>query len=350
MKKNLTTSESLHSPWELAATMMTPVRWVLGWMFFSAFWRRAVLAPVKMDPNSPNYVGHKMNAFLPHAFLIKPMLTYLFVHPSAFHGFMLIFTLIEGLCGLVLILGFFTRLSSLGITLLSWGILFGSGWMGSTCLDEWQIGTMGVAGGLILMITGSGLWSLDHLWQRKYPQIGEKTWLKLLGSGDFSSSAVKRVTLTFSIVAFALTLFTNQLFFSGVWGFVGKLHNFSKQPNIALSRTTLGTNGTLKLQVYRNGGPDTYGSFVVAIAVKNSSGKVVERYTPKQLAQIKPNQIKNGYPNKVKAGKFALIVPLGAKAQLSLAAPKHTTLQSGNYTVTVADVSGLHWTTTTTVH
>lgn len=62
--------------------------------------------------------------------------------------------------GLALIFGLLTRLAALGVLLLSGGILMGSGWLGPTCLDEWQIGAMGIAVGATLMLTGAGRASL----------------------------------------------------------------------------------------------------------------------------------------------------------------------------------------------
>ena len=63
---------------------------------------------------------------------------------------MVVFTIIEAIVGLFIMLGLFTRLMSVGVIALAMGILLGSGWIGTTCLDEWQIGVLGVAGGFIL--------------------------------------------------------------------------------------------------------------------------------------------------------------------------------------------------------
>ncbi len=49
---------------------------------------------------------------------------------------MLAFSIIEALVGLALLFGLGTRLAGLGAALLSWGILMGAGWLGTTCLDE----------------------------------------------------------------------------------------------------------------------------------------------------------------------------------------------------------------------
>lgn len=63
---------------------------------------------------------------------------------------MVAFTIIEGIVGLFIIFGLFTRLMSIGVFGLAMGILLGSGWIGTTCLDEWQIGVLGIATGFVL--------------------------------------------------------------------------------------------------------------------------------------------------------------------------------------------------------
>jgi thiosulfate dehydrogenase [quinone] large subunit len=60
-----------------------------------------------------------------------------------------------------MILGLFTRPVAVIVSALAFGILISAGWLGTTCLDEWQIGILGVAGGLLLFLSGGGttLWT-----------------------------------------------------------------------------------------------------------------------------------------------------------------------------------------------
>ncbi len=51
---------SAGDPWWLAGLLFTPLRWVMGWFFFSALWRRIVLE-FKLDPMGAGYVGEKIN-------------------------------------------------------------------------------------------------------------------------------------------------------------------------------------------------------------------------------------------------------------------------------------------------
>src|SRR6516162_3318896 len=56
----------------LAGTFTLALRLVVGWTYFSAFWRRLVLTN-KLDEGD-GYIGEKFNHFLPNALLIKPFI------------------------------------------------------------------------------------------------------------------------------------------------------------------------------------------------------------------------------------------------------------------------------------
>ena len=150
-----------------AASITTlALRLVVGWTYFSAFWRRLILEN-KLIPDEAGYIGEKFNHFLPNSLGLKPIIEYLVTHPEALWISMVAFTIIEGIVGLAMILGFFTRLMSIGIFLLALGILLASGWIGTTCLDEWQIGILGLAAGFSLFLTGSSYLSLDSYFIEK---------------------------------------------------------------------------------------------------------------------------------------------------------------------------------------
>ena len=134
-KQNMQQSYSLFGMFTFA------LRLVVGWTYFSAFWRRLILEN-KLIPDTAGYIGEKFNHFLPNSFGIKPLIEYLVSNPEQLWWSMVIFTIIEGIVGLLFMLGFFTRLMSIGVLSLATGILLGSGWLGTTCLDEWQIGVL----------------------------------------------------------------------------------------------------------------------------------------------------------------------------------------------------------------
>lgn len=330
-----------HTTNAAAGLMTTALRWVTGWTYFSAFWRRLILEN-KLDPDAAGYIGEKFNHFLPHALGIKPLIHYLVTHPDSLWWAMLSFTIIEGIVGLLFILGIGTRLMSIGVFCLALGILLGSGWLGTTCLDEWQIGVLGIAAGFTIYLSGGGTYSLDAYFIKKDKSFTRTKWFAYLGSGSLpiSPKTLNRTVLAGSIAILSLTLFTNQYFHGGVFG---TLHNLSVKPHVRI--TDAGIYGDqLSFSVFRDEGADVYGSFLIGVQLKDQDGQILFEQTQNQLAQMHQSQIKNDYVAKVAPGKHSLILPLGAKARLTFQDPVFVRLQ-GTYQIILTDISGAAWTT-----
>src|SRR5690606_21358857 len=185
------------SPALSAGTLTLALRWVIGWTYFSAFWRRLIIDN-KLIPGEAGYIGEKFNHFLPNALGIKPLIEYLVSNPEALQPAMVTFTIVEAIVGLFLILALFTRLMSIGVITLAMGILLGSGWLGTTCLDEWQIGVLGVASGFTIFMTGGGKFSLDEYFIHKNVSFSRSTWFGFLGSGvlPLQGKTISTVVLT----------------------------------------------------------------------------------------------------------------------------------------------------------
>lgn len=328
-----------NQPNDMAGLYTLSIRMVIGWTYFSAFWRRLVLEN-KLDPDETGYIGEKFNHFLPNALGIKPIIEYLVTHPEALHTSMVTFTIVEAVVGLFIILGLFTRLMSVGIFGLALGILLGSGWIGTTCLDEWQIGVLGIAGGFTLFLTGSGSYSLDHYFLKKDFNFTQKIGFKWLGSGTFPILNPKLFVLIGSILIFGLTLYTNQYFHGGVWG---TLYNKSVKPKIEISNISL-NNSDLKFEVYRTEGVDVYGSFLIGIHILNEKGDVLKALDQTELSKFSKENIKNHYVAKVKNGKHSLIIPLGAKADLTIKIDDILAQKDEIHTLKLIDISGIEWT------
>ena len=332
--------ENNRHAFSLAGMITLALRLVTGWTYFSAFWRRLILEN-KLDPEQAGYIGEKFNHFLPNALLIGPGIEYLVSNPDTLWWFMLIFTVVEAVVGLFFILGLFTRLMSIGVFGLAMGILLGAGWLGTTCLDEWQIGVLGIAAGFTIFLSGGGPFSMDHYLRNRAPGIYRNGRLWFLGSGIFKvrPRTLKRLVLTGAIGIFLLTLGTNQYFHGGLWG---TLHNKSVRPNVLISEPTL-EEDYLAFTVFRNEGADVYGSFLIGISLYDESGKAILELNGEQLANFPPENIKNSYVSKVKPGKHSLILPLGAKARLTIRNEQFGTLPKGNFLLVLRDISGVEW-------
>lgn len=319
-----------------AGLFTLPLRWVIGWTYFSAFWRRLILDN-KLIPEEAGYIGEKFNHFLPNALFIKPLIEYLVSNPDVLQISMITFTIVEAIVGLFIILGLFTRLMSIGIFFLAMGILLGSGWIGTTCLDEWQIGVLGVASGFVLFLTGSSTYSLDNYLKNKSYPFTEKKWFAFLGSGELPIKNLAPKVLVMSLIILGLTLFTNQYFHGGVFG---TLHNKSVKPKVEISN--IQHNGSqLTFQLFRVEGADVYGSFLIGIQVLDENNQVVKSIGQEELASFPKEKINNHYVAKIKSGKHSLIIPLGAKADITIDLEEIT--PQNNYTLKLIDISGIEW-------
>jgi len=117
------------------------------------------------------------------------------------------------------------------------------------------------------------------------------------------------------------------------------LTNYSKVPAYDLSGTKLYKNGTLFLQIARVAGPDTYGGFVVLVQVLSSNGSIIYQWNSKQLGHIPSTNIHNKFSmHPVRADGFALVVPLGQNATITLQIPHK--LSPGVYYIRIYDVDG----------
>lgn len=321
--------------------MALAIRMVIGWTYFSALWRRTILAD-KLDPEIAGYIGEKFNHFLPNALGIQPIIQYLVEHPDLLWINMVIFTIIEGIVGLFIMFGLFTRLMSVGVFALAMGILLGSGWIGTTCLDEWQIGVLGIATGFVLFLTGSGKYSLDNYLMANNFKITQKKWFAWVGSGvlPISERLFPKVVLWGALTIFGMTLMTNQVFHGGLWG---PLHNKSVKPKLEITKGQI-EDATLSFDIFRTEGVDVYGSWVIAIELIDEQNHTILKYTQDDLASLPEERISNYYVAKIKPSQYSLVVPLGAKATLNLKNEAFSSLPQGIYTLKITDISGAYWT------
>ena len=333
----LTQQQEPSKAYVLAGIFTLSLRLIVGWTYFSAFWRRLVLEN-KLIPDASGFIGVKFNHFLPNSIGIKPIIEYLVSTPDLLWWAMVIFTLVEGIVGLLYMLGFFTRLMSIGVFSLAFGILLGSGWLGTTCLDEWQIGILGVSAGFTIFLSGGGKYSLDYL---LLPKLSKNKWLVWLTSGELplSIKQFSKVAISGAVLLFILTLYTNQVFHNGIWG---PLHNKSVKPELKISNAKI-QEDILTFKVYRIEGADVYGSFLIGITLKDENGKTILQKNGEELARFPLTRIKNDYVAKVAPGKHSLIIPLGSKATLTIRSDVFMDLPKSDYELILTDISGITW-------
>ena len=323
----LTQQQEPSKAYVLAGIFTLSLRLIVGWTYFSAFWRRLVLEN-KLIPDATGYIGEKFNHFLPNSIGIKPIIEYLVSTPDLLWWAMVIFTLVEGIVGLLYMLGFFTRLMSIGVFSLAFGILLGSGWLG----------TLGVSAGFTIFLSGGGKYSLDYL---LLPKLSKNKWLVWLTSGELplSIKQFSKVAISGAVLLFILTLYTNQVFHNGIWG---PLHNKSVKPELKISNAKI-QEDILTFKVYRIEGADVYGSFLIGITLKDENGKTILQKNGEELARFPLTRIKNDYVAKVAPGKHSLIIPLGSKATLTIRSDVFMDLPKSDYELILTDISGITW-------
>jgi uncharacterized membrane protein YphA (DoxX/SURF4 family) len=326
--------------YEMAGVFTLSLRLVVGWTYFSAFWRRLVLTN-KLDPEVSGYIGEKFNHFLPNALGIKPLIQHLVENPGQLWWTMVIFTITEGLVGLFIMFGLFTRLMSIGVFGLAIGILLGAGWLGTTCLDEWQIGVLGIATGFSLFFAGGGHFSIDNYLIKAKSKITQTIFFNWLGSGrlPLNNKVLSKIILGGSIAIFVLTLFTNQYFHGGVWG---TLLNKSVKPKVEITNPQI-QNNSLTFEVFRSQGVDVYGSFLIGIELYSENNQKILGLNGEELARFKTKNIENKHIAKVKPGEHSLIIPLGSKADITIENNGIKSLPDGSYKLVLTDISGVTW-------
>lgn len=320
-----------------AGDLLLPLRLVIGWTYFSAFWRRLVLEN-KLIMDAPGYTGEKFNHFLPNSFLIHSQIEFFLLRPELLWWKVVAFTIFEALVGLALLLGIATRAAGLAASVMALGILLGAGWIGTTCLDEWQIGILGIGAGLAVFFAGSGRYSLDALLQRRGFRL-PRLFQWAINPGFVDCPWFGKSVISSAVGLAVLTLVTNQVFHGGVWG---KFHNKSVRPKVEISHAVI-DGDTLRARFYRVEGVDVYGSFAIALRVVDSAGNIRVAWSAAELAALGASQFHNYYIAKVTSGKNSLILPLGAKADVSFPNERLKDLPAGAYRIELEDISGAVW-------
>lgn len=190
----------------------------------------------------------------------------------------------------------------------------------------------------MLFFSGGGRYSADSVLSGRFPRLAQQKWLSWLTSGAVNVRT--SVVLGGSIVALALALFTNQYFHGGVYG---PLHNKSVAPTIEISDAHITGRG-LQFELFRTEGVDVYGSFLIGISVRDdTTGHTVAELDGSQLSRLPQAAIANRYVAKVKPGAHSLVIPLGAKAVLTLDTGPTRWETAHQYTLVLTDISGATW-------
>lgn len=330
-----------------AGALLLPLRLVASWLLLSAVHRRFVLAPGKHTFQSENWLGHKINTFFPHANTpFYEGLDFFLRRPVWLDVFGYVFTFTELIIGLLLLLGLFSRLTGAMLVGLSVGLMHTAGWLGPTCLDEWQIASLLVTTGAMLAAYGTGGFSADAWLRARYPSLPDRPLGRWLAypAYDLTSPFFRRLTVGLTAVLVVYVMGMNQVHHGGLWG---SLHNYSKKPDIQLSDLTVHDDRHFSVTAFRDKGPEAYGTFVIQARLQTAEDSVVHRFDADDLSKMSPDAIENVYVNKIAPDEHSLELPLGAKGTVHFRLPPGTQLEpDARYTVSMTEAGGRTYTTT----
>jgi len=321
--------------------IMLPLRLVTAWLFLSAVLRRFILAPGKHEFLSQQWLGHKINTFFPHANEpFKSGLDFLLQNPVGLDIFTYVFTFSELILGILLAMGFLSRFTGVFLVALAAGLMHTAGWLGPTCLDEWQIASLLVTIGAVMAISGSGSWSIDAWLIKKKPGLRSKKWWNILAQPNFETEKplFRKIAITLATVITIYVVGMNQVHHGGVWG---PLHNYSKKPGITLSNASIIDAKTFSFTAFRDKGPEAYGSFIIKIEIKKETGETIHTFKDEYLKNMPGDQFTNKYVNKIHTGDHSLVIPLGAQGDLTFKLPEGKKLTpTKEYTIEMTEIGG----------
>lgn len=344
-KHELTISQN--DIWKFAGLIILSIRFVQGWIFWGGGSRRFIYDPSKLDPYSPQWMANKLQSAMPGALLgVGHIVNFLLEHFILLYLSVLIFSLVELVCGLGLLCGFFTRLAGFGTALISVLLMLLFGWQGATCMDEWTMAISNLAMGLTLALSGGFMYSIDHVLLIHRPALAKKWWFLALASGPLSFKTLKRVSILFLIFTIIFTLVTYNYYRGSI---ITPYHPGPVNPgtaHLALSQGSLNANGSVSFLMYVDSGTPASPSNIIRIEIRDQRGFVVEEWRGKILSQLPAQNIKNIYDyNRIATGFYGLAAPLSAKAEIKLPPIKgHASLVPGPYQLEVYTINGQRFT------
>ncbi len=319
------------------------IRFVQGWIFWGGGSRRFIYAPQKLDPHAHTWMANKLQSGMPGAILgMQPILSFLLQHFYLLYTSIIIFSLVELISGLALVVGCFTRLAGLITAGVSLTLMLIFGWQGSTCMDEWTMAVSNLAMGLTLVLAGSPVYSIDSLLLHRYPTLFRSGWFTCLASGPWPLKRLRRLGMVFAIFTILFTLLTYNYYRGAIFSPYHAGPVSGMDHSIKLSTGKINANGTVTFSAYVNAGTPAEPSNIIRIELIAQNGALVEIWTAKDLSALPASQIKNTYAyNQITTGPNGLVAPVSAKAEITLAPDQPSLkLPAGNYQLQLYTING----------
>ena len=329
--------------WRQLGLALLAVRFVQGWIYWGGGSRRFLYAPAKLDPHSSSWMANKFQSAMPGALLgTSHVVGFMLHHFTLLYAGVIVFSALELVFGLFLILGFLTRLSALVTVGLSVVLMLLFGWQGATCVDEWTMASANFGMGVALCLAGAGAYSLDSWLLRRRPQLAGAAWFQWLASGPWPAPRLQRWSLigTGATVLFVVLTY-NYYRGSVLTPFHGDPVSASAH-HISLSAGRLGADGKVRFTAYVDGGTAAVPANVVRADLFAAGGIRVEHWNGAALAAVPHRNFDNEYAyNRFGPGYAGITAKMGARAIITLPpARPDLHLSAGRYRLVLHSVDG----------
>ena len=339
--------------WRTAAIAMLSVRVIQGFIYWGGGSRRFIYAPAKLDPTRHQWMANKFQTAMPGAlFGLDHVIAYMLQHFWLLYAGVIIFSAIELIIGIALMVGLMTRAAALISIGLSIALMFMFGWQGATCIDEWTMAACNLAMGATLMLGGSGAYSLDNVLLRRNPALAVRPWFRWGGGSlplPMTESGFRKLGL--AVLAFVL------IFDIGTYSYyrgsvVTPFHGGPVSPtkhHLTLSKVALLSDGSVRFHVYLDAGTPEAPAHVMKAELLGADGKTLAIWNTEALTKLPASAIANDFAyNKFKASHYGLVATMGAMATVTLP-PVANAQPKGATTLRLTDVSGHHFISRLTV-
>jgi uncharacterized membrane protein YphA (DoxX/SURF4 family) len=335
---------ALGRDWRVSGLALLSVRFIQGWIYWGGGSRRFLYAPQKLAVPHGHWMAYKFQSAMPGALLgTGRVIAFLLHHFVLLYASLVAFSAAELICGAMLLAGLMTRLAAAGTVLFSVLLMLTFGWQGATCIDEWTMAAANVAMGVTLMLAGGGAWSLDNALLRRFPLLAGRTWFRWLGGSlplPLSEGAFGALALALLAFTIAFTVSSYSYYRGSV---VTAYHHGPVSPaahHIALRGGELRADGSVRFHASVDGGTAAVPSHIVAVALVQSGGKVLEHWGAHAIASLPTEAFRNDFPyRKIEAGPFGISAPVGAAATITLPPAPGKVRRSGPVELRLTTVS-----------
>ena len=329
--------------WRQLGLALLAVRFVQGWIYWGGGSRRFIYAPAKLDPHAHSWMANKFQSAMPGAILgMSHVVDFMLHHFTLLYAGVIVFSALELVFGLFLIVGFLTRLSALVTVGLSVVLMLLFGWQGATCIDEWTMASANFGMGVALCLAGAGAYSLDSWLARRRPKLAGAAWFQWLASGPWPTRRLKRWSLIGAGATVLFVILTYNYYRGSV------LTPFHGGPvsagahHISLSAGRLDADGRVRFTAYLDGGTAAVPANVVRADLFASGRIRVEHWNSAALSALPHRNFHNEYAyNRFGPGYAGITAKMGARAIITLPpAQPDLHLSAGRYRLVLHSVDG----------